>query len=464
MAQSFQFTADFQNLILACLIKHPDRFFKFCSVLKPSYFEGVPATVVSRCAIDYFKEHSRFPRWEMLAQLAVDEFKRIGDTDTDAMLDYVHKLRRIKVDDVDEVQNRVVGFARERSTINAIKKCIDLLKKGEKPSAGFVKVMEDAISVGANFDDLGYLLHRDFDDVIDKLTAPNYGTHTGYTKYDEIWKTGWGPGWLVVPLAPPKRYKSMFCTNLAMHMVGPMIGTDVIYYSCELSQELSLYRCLSNMTGKDYDYMLGRSSKFKRRVREEVQKQIAGNLLIKGFPAKSVTISDIKIHAKRVIQQTNIRPKVIFIDYAETIAPSDTKMSEHQQQASVYTEARAMGSELGCTIVMPDRCNKETTDFEVPNMTSFQGAFQKAGIVDVAIGLCATDAEYSQNILRTFIFLNRHGQAYQQFKGLVDPTVAQIDIGEQIEFDPEKSKKIANQFKRKRRSMAPGELIEDEAA
>jgi len=458
---TFTFTEDFQNLILACLIKHPDRFFKFVSVLKPSHFEGVPATVVSRCAIDYFLKNSRFPRWEMLTQLAVDEFKRIGDADVNSMIDYVHRLRRIKVEDVDEVQNKVVLFARERSTINAIKKCIDLLKKGEEPSAGFVKVMEDAISVGQNFDDLGYFLHNDAEGVIDKLTAPNYGVHTGYTQYDAIWKTGWGPGWLIVPLAPPKRYKTAFCINLAVHMAGPTVDVDVFYYTCEISQELALYRCLSNMTGKDYAYMTGRTAKFKAKVRDAIRKQITSNLMIKGFPAKGVKISDIKIHAKRVIQQTGIRPKVIFIDYAETIAPSDLKMSEPQQQASVYTEARAMGTELGCAIVMPDRCNKETTDFEVPNMTSFQGSFQKAGIVDVAIGLCATDSEYAQNILRTFVFLNRHGAAYQHFKGKVDPNVMQIDVGTKIDFDPEKSKKISSRSQRKNRTMVPAEVVED---
>jgi hypothetical protein len=86
---------------------------------------------------------------------------------------------------------------------------------------------------------------------------------------------------------------------------------------------------------------------------------------------------------------------------------------------------------------MPDRVTREATEQQVPDMRSFQGAFAKGGVVDVAIGLCATDAEYHRNILRSFVFLNRHGAAGKHFRGSVDPEIMNVEIGEEIEYDAE---------------------------
>jgi hypothetical protein len=70
-------------------------------------------------------------------------------------------------------------------------------------------------------------------------------------------------------------------------------------------------------------------------------------------------------------------------------------------------------------------------------MQSFQGAFEKAGIVDISIGLCATEAELKNNIIRLFVFLNRHGAALQHFQGAVDASTYRMEILKELEYDPD---------------------------
>jgi hypothetical protein len=134
-----------------------------------------------------------------------------------------------------------------------------------------------------------------------------------------------------------------------------------------------------------------------------------------------------------------LQPKAIIIDYAETVRPDsvDKKAPDWRQQADIYTQARAIGSELGCCIIMPDRCTRETVGKQVPSMKSFQGSFEKAGIVDAAIGLCSTDREYHQNRIRYFVFLNRHGEAYKHYDGSVDPSRMRMTVENEIEYRPE---------------------------
>jgi len=73
-------------------------------------------------------------------------------------------------------------------------------------------------------------------------------------------------------------------------------------------------------------------------------------------------------------------------------------------------------------------------------MTAFQGAFEKAGIVDVALGLCATDEERLANTLRVFTILNRHGPQFQHIRGRVDPARYKIELLELIPYRPSAEK------------------------
>jgi len=211
------------------------------------------------------------------------------------------------------------------------------------------------------------------------------------------------------------------------------------------------------LSGASSSVMYDTPEKFKQLVREQMNIQVAAHLVIKGFPQKSATMNDIRAHAKSVIAHTGIRPKLIIIDYAETIKSMAPKNDPPEQQsASIYTDARILGTEFGCPVLMPDRCNRETVSMQVPSMKSFQGSFQKAGIIDASIGLCSTDQEYKDNVIRSFVFLNRHGRAYQHFRGEVDPETWQMDIGEEIEWNPD-----AEENEYRRRGAKPGAVPDE---
>lgn len=440
MSEQFNFSSDFQDLILAALVKYPSKFLAYGNIIDPRYFEGVHATSAARAALKYYRKEGRFPTWRTLEELVADDAKRM-DGNPKEIQEYIVRISKINTTDVDYVVTKVIDFCRERAVLSAVRTSIEHVQSGKLVEGGLVKLFEDALGIGTNLDDLGYLFTRDADDVIDKITEKTYGVMTGFSHFDKIWKRGWGPGWLIVPLAPPKRFKTTFCINLAMNMVG--VGApqpqNVFYYPCEISQELAMMRALLNLVGLTQDYMYDTPEKFKERVRTALEQLVQGQILWKAFPAGSATIMDIRNHARMASKTLGIKPGAIMIDYAETVAPSETskEKKDHRQQADVYTEARSLGHEFQCPIIIPDRCNRETVGKKVPNMTSFQGAFQKAGIVDVSFGLCGTEEELLQNIIRYFVFLNRHGAAFQHFRGKVDAEKYTMTIDEEIEYNPD---------------------------
>jgi len=254
-----------------------------------------------------------------------------------------------------------------------------------------------------------------------------------------------------------------FAINLALGIAQTQ-DADVLYYACELTQELAAYRALTNVTGWTQDHFGDNIEKGILVAGKKLKEKMWGNIWFKGYPSKSTSISEIKAHARHVIATYGLKPKAIVIDYAETVRPDsvDKKSPDWRQQADIYTQARAMGAELGCCVILPDRCNRETVGKAVPNMSSFQGAFEKAGIVDAAIGICASDDEYKHDRVRYFIFLNRHGDALKHYDGTVDPTTMTMTVGGEIEYnaDDEESDSDAKPRKKNRKPTAGARLTQ----
>jgi KaiC/GvpD/RAD55 family RecA-like ATPase len=467
MEKSFEFREDFQDLLLACMMREGEHFIYVAPAIKPKYFTGVQPTLAAECMLDYWMQYLRFPAWEVLEQLLDEATRQMPDADTNLAIEYMRKLRRMDVRDWEYVRARVSDFVRERAIVDTIKQSVALIQDGKIPADGFTSMFAKAMQVGRNLEDLGYILDLDVDAVVGKVMNVQYGLRTGFTRLDEVWRHGWAPGWLIIPAAPPKRYKTGFCVNLAMNVISPDIGEDVIYYACEISQELAMVRAMSHLSELSEDVLYESPAKYTEAVRAALKEKVAAHLLFKSFPSKTATIADLRAHAHMAIAQLGIKPRLIIIDYAETVQPSDRKEAEYRQQSSIYTEARAFGGELGATVVMPDRVKADYVNQPTPDMRCLQGAFEKAGILDGAFALCATDEEYLQRCQRLFVFLNRHGAAYQHFRGRVDPTTWHMTFSESVPFDPSAAAAPPKELPRRRGSRAsrgppmPSELTED---
>jgi KaiC/GvpD/RAD55 family RecA-like ATPase len=439
----FDFREDFQDLLLATMARHTKEFAYVAAALKPKYFAGVQPTLAARCMLEHAEKYNRYPTWVVLEQRLDEETRQLPEAEAGLAHDYVNKLKSLDTADWQYVRDRVGSWLRERALVNAIRESVGLLQEGKVPKDGFASLFMQAMQVGQNLEDLGYVLGdpRDIDDVVGKVVNQDYGLSTGFGELDAIWRRGWGPGWLVVPAAPPKRYKTGFCINLAVNVASPAVGEDVIYYACEINQELAMVRAMCNLAQLPEDYLYENPQKFTLDVKAAARDKLKKTLLFKSFPSKNATIGDLRAHAHTAKAQLGINPRLIVIDFAETIMPSNKRDAEYRQQSSIYVEARALAGEFGATVVMPDRVNRETVDQPVPDARALQGSFEKAGIVDVAFGLCATDEEFLQHQIRFFNFLNRHGPAFQHLRGRVDPRTWTMTFMERIAYDPAEAEK-----------------------
>lgn len=430
----YNFTTDFQDELLHCMIAHPSEFLGLSGVIDFKYFTGSNSQLVCHQLQEFYREYNTYPTFAQLSTLCLKAARKSGDGEKALEIqEYVSRLSEVTIRAKEFYRDQCVSFAKQRALILAATNVAKLIQDGKEPGGDIVTQFQEALSIGSNLLDQGYLLRADYNEIIDKVTRKDYGTYTGYELFDQqVWRNGWGPGWLVVPLAPPKRFKTAFCLNLALNMVDKC-GYDVLYYACEINAELASMRLFQAMIGVTQDQIFDDPGRIKEMVYKGMKKERIGDILIKHFPSKTATIADIRAHAVMAIENFGLKPKAIFIDYAETVKPDCGKDEpEYRQQSSIYTQARALGSELGCVVIMPDRCNREAVNQATPQMDSFQGAFEKAGIVDVSIGLCATDEEYEKGELRFFGVLNRHGEGGFHLRGKVDKARMRITVDKEM--------------------------------
>lgn len=449
--ERYNYSDDFQSQIQACQVRHSEVFSGFGTVIEPRFFNGDAAIQTAFVLHDYFKQYGFYPTFATLADLVFSKFARTQPDKAGEYVDYITKLTETDVRDVEHIQASVVNFARERALYNAIKIILLAKQEGKEVEGGIIKLVEDALSTGADINALGFDLGDDLENVIDRTTKIDYGVKTGFEPFDKLWRNGWPAGWLISILAPPKRFKTCCALNLAMNMASAAVGADVIYFACEIGQDLAARRVLQAMTGQTTDELFTNPEQFKVISRNAWQQNMAGRLWFKSFPSKTTTVMELQATAKNIMRHHNLKPRAVFVDFAETVRPSNTakNVPDWRQQADIYTEVRAMGSALGCCTVLPDRCNKETVGRKTPSMKSFQGSFEKAGIVDAAIGLCQTDEEYLDKIIRYFIFLNRHGAECKHYTGTVNGEIMRLSVDCEIGYEPEQDEKAERKLRPK---------------
>lgn len=443
MYEKYNFAPDYQDVILACLVAYPEKFMPYAGIFNSAYFTGVERIATARALFAYWRKNSRFPSWETLGQIVFDAISRTDEEkDEKTILGYVRRLREMDTGDVADVAEHCIGWARRRALYLAVEHASTSFNVGEVPEDGFIPLFQEALSVGQNIEDLGYLIgpqDNDIARIVKEYTTEGYAISTGFPLLDALLPArGLEPGWLISILAPPKRYKTTVCINMGMNIASA--GRPVFYYPCEISQKLAAIRTLCNLTDRSIDFIRQNPKGFTDLALRNARDTMGADLLIKGFPSKGVSIGgEIKAHALTSRQQLGLQPGAIIIDHAETVrSGADPKRtSDHRQQGEIYIEARALADEMKCPVILPDRCNRETVEATVPTMASFQGSFEKAGIVDLGVGLCSTEQEYIDHQIRYFVFLNRHGEASHHFRGTVDPKTQRLGEWQKIPWNPE---------------------------
>jgi KaiC/GvpD/RAD55 family RecA-like ATPase len=363
---------------------------KFCReiipVLNPKYLEIVYIRTVAIWIKDYFQKFKEAPKKNMmkLYRAHVEELK--DESLQDNILTFIEKLDRdfekIKVSNEDFAIQNAIKYLKVRSLknfsedidayinsgdIERAENCVTKFRKVEVASGEGVSLLDDFDIITSSFteeQDLLFAYPGDFGRLLGDIHREDF----------------------IAFLAPMKAGKTFSLIDFGIEALKNNL--KVVMYSLEMSRTNMIKRVwttLSGQTTKDIEIEIpyfvedGEKWRIEKKVVNkkassvlEVQKKQrslkrlfrGGAFRIYAEPAYSLTVESLGNKLDDLAYE-GFYPDVIIIDYADIMAPSDTKSDYRNQIDGIWKRLRALAQKRKAVVVTASQTNRGAISREV---------------------------------------------------------------------------------------------------
>ena len=246
---------------------------------------------------------------------------------------------------------------------------------------------------------------------------------SGYAFFNKVLAGGYPKKTLICFAGAQKIGKSMMLVNIAARLA--LKKTKVVIISFELSEAMQKIRMDSIITGKtmlisgDDDDINARQKVVDQHIDLLTDEKNPDwgipkdTLFIKEFPAGTASMADVRSYIDLLRIKYDFVPEVVILDYIDhELVQSIEKVKENDpwlKEGRIYTEARALASELNvCCITATQRTKEGGSDFNEDKVeTSIGGSVSKSRISDAMFILSQDNYEKQQNEIRVSSWFNR---------------------------------------------------------
>lgn len=272
----------------------------------------------------------------------------------------------------------------------------DFLVRDRQGLQNFIRSAEkevESLVAGAEFTE-AYTINS-IDSFLEEVrSGENNGIPTGFKQVDKALDGGIFPGLFIIG-AESSLGKSTIVLNMAEQLAEN--GTDVIYFSLEMSKRELIARGISRQTfilNNMKDCVLNRTTKqilkgdpdeYSDAVEE--YKKIAKNLVI--YEDQSgIDINDLKAYVENHVKFTG-KPPVVILDYLQLIAPIGANDTDKMKMDYTVKGLKQLSQKLNIPVIAISSINREGYGTRV-SMKDFKesGAIEFSS--DVLLGLNLT--------------------------------------------------------------------------
>lgn len=429
----------FQTKVISALLTDKKFITNVHDIINDTYFDNTGQKWIVNEILKYYNKFNTFPTMEVLKV----ELKRVENEVLQVAIKEQLKEAYRSADDSDlqYVENEFSSFCKNQQLKQALLNSVDLLKANDYDS--IKGLMNNALKAG-NDKNVGMMYEKDVEtryreDDRNPIPFP-------WPTFNKITQGGYGKGDLVLIFGNPKGGKSW--SVVAMAGEAARLGYNVVYYSLELSE---------NYVGKRFDaYFTGISvseiDKHRDKV-EEVMSEIPGKIIIKSYSPKRASLDTIEHHYNQLIDQHEIKPDVLFIDYLDLLKNRGSRKERKDDIDDVYTDAKGLAKELEIPIVSPSQANRSGAEKEILESSHIAGSFDKIMIGDIVISLARGRVDRLNGTGRWHFMGNRYGVDGVTFSTQIDTSNGHIIVDDEeldVESGPENQP-----FQKK-----PGELLD----
>ena len=274
------------------------------------------------------------------------------------------------------------SFCRHKALEKAILESADLLEKGEY---GTVEEKIRAATQIALTRDLGINYFEDPRGRLLSIKDNNGQVSTGWLNLDKKLYGGFNKGELNIFAGGSGAGKSLFLQNISLSWA--LAGLNVVYFTLELSKELTAMRIDSMLTGISSREVFKNIDDIELKVRMAGKK--AGIIQIKELPAQCTT-NDLRAYLKEFQIQKQIKPDALIVDYLDLMLPNNKKVSPSDlfiKDKYVSEELRNLAKENRQLLVTASQLNRGSIEEVEFDHSHIAGGISKIQTADNVFGI-----------------------------------------------------------------------------
>jgi replicative DNA helicase len=412
------FGTSFQTKVLSALITDRGFIDRTREIIHTDFFESESNQWIVDTITEYYDKYAIPP--------TLDVFKiQIKQSIDDRVFRdvVIEQLKNVygglKSPDLLYVKDQFTEFCKNQRMKQALLRSVDFLQT--KNFEAIQTEIKAAQTVGIEFD----IGHNYFNDVSERMTDTARDTiKTPWEVINFAMDGGLGPGELGVIMAPTGGGKSWVLGAIAKEAI--IRGKTVCHITLELSEKYTGRRYDSIFTGIPSQEVLSKSERVTNHLGNLKDR---GELMLKYYPPKAVTVNMLRAYIERLIAY-GVNPNLIIIDYADLLrsASRGNNDSKYDEMGSIYEELRGLAGELQLPIWTASQTNRSGMDKQIIQADSIADSFAKAMTSDFMMSISRTTSDKVTNKGRIHIVKNRFGPDGLTFPANMDLSNGDIEI------------------------------------
>lgn len=427
----------FQIKTIAALFTDRTFLQQIADIIRPEYFESDANIWLLETILSHFQQYKTPPSKDVLkvklTELSDDGPESVLKT---AILEQLKEVfRYMESDDLEFVKNEILLFCKNQEIKRAIMDSVGLLKMGNYDE--IKSKIDGAMKAGADTN-IGLEYKTNVSARYEE--SARHTITTGWDVIDDLMDGGLAPGELGVVMAPAGIGKSWMLINIGANAVRA--GKNVIHYTLELNE---------NYVGQRYDSVLtginAQTLKHHQDTVHEKMKTISGNLIVKYYPTKSVSVLGLKAHLEKTIMLGQ-QPDLVIVDYGDLLK-INTKKDKHEALEELYEELRGMAGEYSIPVWTASQAGRSALEEDVIEADKIASSYGKVMVADFLMSLSRKVEDKMSGTGRGHVIKNRFGP-----DGITLPSKINTNNGQFQFFEPQ-----TTQGKQTTQTMKTGENI-----
>ena len=382
----------FQIKVITALLVDKSFLQQISDMLQAKYFESDANNWIVTTIQEYFEEYKSSPTLEVMK---VKMEKIDNDVLKTQIVQHLKDAWKFtEAQDLEYIKDQALDFCKNQEIKRAILQSVELLKSGRYDE---IKTnIDNAMKAGAD-KDIG---HDYMTSIEERYTeAVRHVQPTPWDVINELTDGGLGKGELGVMVAPAGIGKSWALMNVGADAVKK--GKTVLHYTLELNEAYVGLRYDSVITGIANQNL----KHYQEDIKEQLEK-LKGELIIKHYPTKTVSVMGLRAHVEKCIMQ-NKKPDVIIVDYADLIRGHGQE--KRHELEGIYEDLRGMAGEYEIPVWTASQANRSALEEDVIDASKVSESCGKVMVADFVLSLSRKVQDKLAGTGRWHVIKNRFG-------------------------------------------------------